>query len=118
MVTQQENKEMAKTLGLGFDCYQPGKEPLCAIGERDYKTGGFVNYSPHLNAKELSGWINGYSIRKELYPIDLRIDEIKEILENNGISPRLPREFITFLNADARDWASKEVKSFIKWDRV
>ena len=42
MVTQQENKEMAKTLGLGFDCYHPGKEPLCAIGERDYKTGEFV----------------------------------------------------------------------------
>lgn len=114
MVTQQENKEMAKTLGLGFDCYQPGKELLCAIGDRDYKTGGFVEYSPYLNAKELHEWINGYSKRVDIYPIDLRIDEIKEILKDNDIPSYKVYDFVDFLNTDVESWASDNIKSFIE----
>ena len=115
MVTQQENKERIKQLNLDYNCYQPGREPLCAIVNRNAETGGFIKRSGYLNAKELSDWLDGYEDRANNYPIDLNIDEIKEILDDEDIdSIMYSRPFINFLNTDVESWASDNVKSFIK----
>ena len=112
MVTQQENKERIKQLNLDYNCYQPDKEPLCAVVKRDPQSGGLIQRSGYLNARGLNDWLDGYSERAKYYPIDLETHDLKKILADNGVRDYKIYAFVDFLNRDSGIWASKEVESF------
>lgn len=108
MVTQQENIEIAEKMGLDISCgrdISPSNgQFLCRVGDWLPNHKGFVEYSDYLNAKELHEWLNGYSKRADLYPIDISRDRIADDLEDKRVSPTYTSDLIDFLNQTIDGW--------------
>ena len=118
MVTQQENIERAEKMGLDISCgrdISPSNgQFLCRVGDWLPNHKGFVKYSDYLNAKELHEWLNGYSKRADLYPIDLSKYDVADDLEDKRVPSLYTFDLINFLNENINGWVYDNIDSLKK----
>ena len=113
MEIHQVNTQIAEKMQLevscGYDISHPKGELMCAVGKWLPNHRGFVKYSAYLNPRELHEWLNGYSKRANIYPLDLSKYKIADDLEDKRVSSLYASDLIDFLNTKINGWVNNNI---------